>query len=85
LVLGITLADSQRHEEAIVELRQAIQLRPNYPLAYYHLALSYERTSNPDAAVRAWQTFLKLATASAATTEQVKTAQEHLKRIRRQP
>lgn len=85
VVLGITLAESQRNDEAVAELRQAIQLRPKYALAYYHLALSSEKTHNPDVASRAWETFLNLSRNGSGTPDQIKTAKEHLDRLSGRP
>jgi predicted Zn-dependent protease len=57
VVLGRTLFDNHRQEEAIAELREAIHLRPSYAVAYYYLALSQEEVKDTRTAQQSWQFF----------------------------
>jgi tetratricopeptide (TPR) repeat protein len=84
-VLGMTFAESQRSDEAIAELRQAITLRSSYALAYYQIAMLYEKVGSREAAYRSWQAFLNLEKAGSVTEEQVRTARAHLEALRARP
>jgi tetratricopeptide (TPR) repeat protein/DNA-binding winged helix-turn-helix (wHTH) protein len=45
--------------DAIAEYQRILKLNPNYPLAYYHLGLSYQRMQNRTDAIAAFQHFLQ--------------------------
>jgi tetratricopeptide (TPR) repeat protein len=50
--------------EAIAEYKRVLKINPNYPLAYYHLGLSYQRIHDQKDAIATFQRFLQ-ASASA--------------------
>jgi tetratricopeptide (TPR) repeat protein len=58
--LGNVLDELDRPEESITAYRQAIALAPRYADAHYNLALAYERQDEPRAALRHWQSYLRL-------------------------
>jgi tetratricopeptide (TPR) repeat protein len=58
--LGNVLDELGRMDEAISAYRQAVTLAPGYADAHYNLALAYERKSQHRAALRHWQSYLRL-------------------------
>jgi tetratricopeptide (TPR) repeat protein len=58
--LGNVLDETGRIDDAIVAYRNAVRLAPTYADAHYNLALAYERSGAPRAALRHWKMYLKL-------------------------
>ena len=58
--LGNVLDELDRPDESIDAYRQAIALAPRYADAHYNLALAYERKGELRAALRHWQTYIRL-------------------------
>ena len=58
--LGNVLDELERLEESITAYRQAVALAPHYADAHYNLALAYERKGEYRAALRHWQTYVRL-------------------------
>lgn len=58
--LGNVLDELDRPEESIEAYRKAIGLAPRYADAHYNLALAYERKGELRAALRHWQTYIRL-------------------------
>ena len=54
------LDELNRLDESIAAYRKAVALSPRYADAHYNLALAYERTGQPRAALRHWQAYLKV-------------------------
>ncbi len=49
---GCLLGDLKRHNEAVLQFREAIRLRPDYAAAYSNLGLEYESAGKLDEALR---------------------------------
>lgn len=45
--------------DAVVEYQRTLKLNPNYPLAYYHLGLTYQKMHDRTNATAAFQHFLQ--------------------------
>jgi tetratricopeptide (TPR) repeat protein len=45
---------------AIAEYQRILKINPNYPLAHYHLGLSYQRIHDRKNAIAAFQRFLQI-------------------------
>jgi tetratricopeptide (TPR) repeat protein len=58
--LGNVLDEMERVDESIAAYAQAVALAPGYADAHYNLALAYERKNQNRAALRHWQTYLRL-------------------------
>ncbi|MDE3186155.1 MAG: tetratricopeptide repeat protein [Acidobacteriota bacterium] len=58
--LGNVLDELERLDESIAAYRQAVALAPHYADAHYNLALAYERKGECRAALRHWQTYVRL-------------------------
>jgi tetratricopeptide (TPR) repeat protein len=58
--LGNVLDELERHEESIAAYQRAVELSPRYADAHYNLALAFERKGELRAALRHWQTYLRL-------------------------
>jgi tetratricopeptide (TPR) repeat protein len=58
--LGNVLDELQRPIESIAAYRRAVALAPGYADAHYNLALAHERRSEERAALRHWQTYVRL-------------------------
>lgn len=58
--LGNVLDELERLDESIAVYRQAVALAPHYADAHYNLALAYERKGECRAALRHWQTYVRL-------------------------
>lgn len=58
--LGNVLDELERLDESIAAYRKAVDLSPRYADAHYNLALAYERVSRPRAALKHWQSYLKI-------------------------
>lgn len=58
--LGNVLDELDRLDESIAAYRQAIALSPGYADAHYNLALAFERTGQPRAALRHWHAYARL-------------------------
>ena len=58
--LGNVLDELERLDESIAAYRQAVALAPHYADAHYNLALAYERKGEYRAALRHWQTYVRL-------------------------
>lgn len=58
--LGNVLDELERPEESIQAYQQAVALSPHYADAHYNLALAYERRTEKRAALRHWQTYIRL-------------------------
>jgi Flp pilus assembly protein TadD len=58
--VGRVLARKGRVDEAIAHFRQAIEFRPNYPDAHYHLGVVLLRRGDLDGAIAEWRTTLSL-------------------------
>ena len=54
------LDELQRPIESIAAYRRAVALAPGYADAHYNLALAHERRSEERAALRHWQTYVRL-------------------------
>ncbi len=57
---GLVLAALGRFEEAAAALRQAVELRPNFPVAWVYLGRVLERLEEPAEAARAYRQALSL-------------------------
>ncbi|HTK81988.1 MAG TPA: tetratricopeptide repeat protein [Bacteroidota bacterium] len=64
--LGVLLADSGRHEEAIAHLREALRLRPDEPLIHRNLARSLAATGRNREAIEQYQWLLSRTPSDAA-------------------
>lgn len=62
--LGNVLDELERLDESIAAYRHAVALAPRYADAHYNLALACERRGMPRAALRHWQTYVRLDTQS---------------------
>ena len=60
LELGILLSDQRRDQEAIQDLRRAIQLQPDLAQAHYRLAQAYRRTGQAALAAKELEIFEQL-------------------------
>jgi len=60
LELGILLADQQRYQEAIPQLRTAARLEPDLAQAHYRLAQAYQRTGQKDLSAKELEIFERL-------------------------
>lgn len=60
LELGVLLSDQKRYQEAIPELRRAIQIEPDVAQAHYRLAQAYQRTGQPALAEKELEIFQQL-------------------------
>ena len=49
-----------RFDEAVAEYERVLKLNPNYPLAHYHLAQTYERRGQPEQAQNEYREFLQV-------------------------
>jgi tetratricopeptide (TPR) repeat protein len=58
--LGNVLDELDRPDESIEAYCRAITLAPRYADAHYNLALAYEKKGEPRAAMRHWQTYVRL-------------------------
>jgi tetratricopeptide (TPR) repeat protein len=58
--LGNVLDELERPEESIAAYLRAVELAPRYGDAHYNLALAFERKGERRAALRHWQTYVKL-------------------------
>jgi tetratricopeptide (TPR) repeat protein len=58
--LGNVLDELDRPEESIAAYVKALELAPRYADAHYNLALAFERKGEHRAALRHWQTYVKL-------------------------
>ncbi|MGA2351120.1 MAG: tetratricopeptide repeat protein [Terracidiphilus sp.] len=58
--LGNVLDELQRSDESIAAYGQAVALAPGYADAHYNLALAHERRGDARAALRHWQTYVRL-------------------------
>jgi tetratricopeptide (TPR) repeat protein len=58
--LGNVLDELGRLDEAIAVYNKAVALSPNYADAHYNLALAYERKEQPRAALRHWQSYVRI-------------------------
>ena len=58
--LGNVLDELQRPDESIAAYRRAVALAPRYADAHYNLALAFERKGERRAALRHWQSYVKL-------------------------
>src|SRR5207244_11943422 len=58
--VGNVLARKGRLDEAIVHLRQAIELRPDYPDAHYNLGTALFQKGDLDGAIAQWRTTLSI-------------------------
>jgi tetratricopeptide (TPR) repeat protein len=59
--LGIALLQFERYEEAARALESAVAKWPGWKIPYHHLGFAYVKLAQPDKAVEAWRTNLKLA------------------------
>lgn len=58
--LGNVLDELERPDESIAAYQRAVELSPRYADAHYNLALAFERKGELRAALRHWQTYLRL-------------------------
>ncbi len=58
--LGNVLDELERPDESIAAYQRAVELAPRYADAHYNLALAFERKGESRAALRHWQSYLKL-------------------------
>ena len=58
--LGNVLDELERLDESIAAYNKAVALSPRYGDAHYNLALAYERKGQYRAALRHWQSYLRL-------------------------
>lgn len=58
--LGNVLDELDRHDESIAAYERAVALAPRYGDAHYNLALAYERKGETRAALRHWESYVKL-------------------------
>lgn len=58
--LGNVLDELGRFDESIEAYQHAVALAPKYADAHYNLALAYERKSDRRAALRRWQSYVRL-------------------------
>jgi protein O-mannosyl-transferase len=58
--VGNVLARQGRLDEAIVHLRQAVELRPDYPDAHYNLGTALFQKGDLDGAIAQWRTTLSI-------------------------
>jgi len=49
-----------RFDEAITDYQRILRLNPNYPLAHYHLAQTYEQQGQPEQAQNEYKEFLRI-------------------------
>jgi tetratricopeptide (TPR) repeat protein len=68
------LYEKDRHDEAIVNLHNALEACADYPDAHFNLAMCYERVGARKAACRHWQAYLALD----RTSEWADLARSHL-------
>jgi tetratricopeptide (TPR) repeat protein len=70
--------ETGRVDEAIAEYERILRLNPNYPLAHYHLARSYERKGLPERARTSYERFLQVWKDADADLPEVVSARERL-------
>lgn len=46
--LGLVLGMQEKWLQSITALKRAVQIKPNFSAAHYHLAIAYRRTGQPD-------------------------------------
>jgi tetratricopeptide (TPR) repeat protein len=74
--LGFALAAQTKYKQAIRHYKQALQAKPDYPVALNNLAFALEKQQNPEEARTAYQKVLALDAAN-------KTARKRLSRLER--
>ncbi|MFQ6539482.1 MULTISPECIES: tetratricopeptide repeat protein [Aphanothece] len=74
--LGFALAAQNKYKQAIRHYNQALQVKPDYPVALNNLAFALEKQQNPEEARAAYQKVLALDAAN-------KTAKKRLSRLER--
>ncbi len=70
-----------RQDEAIPEYQRVLHLNPNYPLAQYHLAQSYQRNGQAGPARAAYQRFLQIWKSADADIPEVVDAKNQLQTL----
>jgi tetratricopeptide (TPR) repeat protein len=78
--LGLSLLFEQAYDQARDQFERALQLKPDFAAAAYHLALIYERFDTAQA-LEHWHKYLALAQAKAEEQDWVARAEEHLQRL----
>jgi tetratricopeptide (TPR) repeat protein len=67
--------------KAIAECERILKINPNYPLAYFHLGLSYERVRDREHAIAAFQRFLLVSPSADQNSPPVLEAKRNLTAI----
>ncbi len=80
--LGTVYMKLKQRDKAVKVLEKAVLLRPNYPLARYYLAESYEET-NAKRAIGEYETYLALVEGIPEEAERIAQVQERIKSLRR--
>ena len=64
---GLMLCESKKHNLAIEQFKQALNIKPDSPEALHNIGMAYEKIGNLDKAVECYQSALKLLPDSAPT------------------
>ena len=80
--LGTVYMKLKQRDKAVKVLEKAVLLKPNYPLARYNLAESYEET-NTKRAIGEYETYLALVEGIPEEAERMAQVKERIKTLRR--
>ena len=76
---GLVFANQKKYDDAIVCFEKVIELSPEYPYAYYSLALTYELKDMPDKAIEYYHLYTGIETDSkmlSIVTQKIKELEE---------
>ena len=59
---GLVLANQKKYDEAIECFEKVTEIAPEYPYAYYSLAMSYELKDNPQKAIEYYKSYINIET-----------------------